>query len=101
MTSEALEFLGSLGSCIGTGLANFKIPGTNWSVLGFMLGCLLLSFALRLLFSIFSALNVSGGFSSASKASSSYRGAKERGARRQAANDKQARTEKNFAEWGL
>lgn len=101
MTNDALEFLGALGSAIGTGLSNFKIPGTNWSALGLMLGCLLLGFAIKLLFMVFSSLSISGGFSSASRASSSYRGAKERGARRQAANDRQARTEKNFAEWGL
>lgn len=78
MTSEALDFLGALGSAIGTGLANFKIPGTNFSALGLMLGCLLLSFALRLLFSIFSGLNVSGGFKSAGNAYRAKKGLSER-----------------------
>ena len=99
MASECLDFLKTLGLCIGEGLSNIIIPGTNFSVLSLFLGLLLLSFCLRLLFSFFSALNIDGGFSSAAKTGKSYqnyhRRKRESMDRKNAAADKQM---KNFGE---
>lgn len=42
-------------------LCSFQIPGLNISAMSLILAMLLLSLAIKILFSLFSSLNVSGG----------------------------------------
>lgn len=95
MDSSLLDFLKELGACIGTGLSNIIIPGTSFSVLSLMLAVLLLSFCLRLLFSFFSSLDISGGFSTAAKTGKSYQNYHRR---KREANERADKQMKNFGE---
>ena len=64
MTADALNFLATFGRTILQCLNNFRIPGTNWSVLGLFLGIFLLGFIFKILSTLFSGFSLSGAFSS-------------------------------------
>lgn len=89
MIDKAVGFLYYFGKIIYNCLNNLIIPGTTWSVLGFGLALILLSFGLKLLFSLFSALSISGGFTSGADALSSYN-------RHMQAKEDRARREKAY-----
>ena len=61
MLEDTLTFIRGFGEIVGKALASFKIPGTNWSALGFMLGIFLIGFVIKILKVLFGSASFGGG----------------------------------------